>query len=437
MLEYRAEGLCRNASHLRREELDHCIAAGEVLQSTALAFDTNRRLRFELCGHHAYMPFEECLDTAPGETVKEIAVLTRVGRPTCFVVQGTTQDESGEAVYLLSRAAAQRACREQYLDQLENGSVIPCTVTHIENFGAFCDVGCGISALLPIDCLSVSRIASPADRVTVGQQLLCAIKNRDEQDRIVLTLRELLGTWSENAACFAAGETVVGIVRSVEDYGVFIEIAPNLAGLAEPDTALRPGQTVSVYIKSILPDKMKIKLVVVNKNLNQKMRFEPHYFVTREAMEAALLQEELVNYFEFVGALNDLVTQGLAIEGANGYTITEKGTTVAQTLSEDLPRSVRESAILAVIRIQSWVHKAAQNHADIEKDGDRYRVTCTIQDKSQQHGAFTLQVTMPDAMTAEQVRDHFVACGSEIYNKVLNLLTQPLSDEQRPPEGVR
>ena len=33
--------------------------------STALAFDTNRRLRFELCGHHAYMPFEECLDTAP------------------------------------------------------------------------------------------------------------------------------------------------------------------------------------------------------------------------------------------------------------------------------------------------------------------------------------------------------------------------------------
>ena len=75
---------------------------------------------------------------------------------------------------------------------------------------------------------------------TVGQQLLCAIKNRDEQDRIVLTLRELLGTWSENAACFAAGETVVGIVRSVEDYGVFIEIAPNLAGLAEPDTAPAP-----------------------------------------------------------------------------------------------------------------------------------------------------------------------------------------------------
>ena len=33
--------------------------------------------------------------------------------------------------------------------------------------------------------------------------------------------------------------------------------------------------------KNILPDKMKIKLVVVNKNLAQPLRFEPHYFVTR------------------------------------------------------------------------------------------------------------------------------------------------------------
>ena len=281
MLEYRAEGLCRNANHLSREDLNRCIATGEILQSTALAYDTEHRLRFELGGQRGYMPFTECLDVPEGESIKDIAVLTRVGRPTCFVITGTTQDENGEDAYLLSRAAAQRLCHRQYLDPLEAGSVIPCTVTHIENFGAFCDIGCGISALLPIDCLSVSRISSPKDRVRVGQQLLCAIKNRDVQGRIVLTPRELLGTWSENAACFAPGETVVGIVRSVEEYGVFIEIAPNLAGLAEADSSLHPGQAVSVYIKNILPDKMKIKLVVVNKNLSQPLRFEPHYFVTR------------------------------------------------------------------------------------------------------------------------------------------------------------
>ena len=146
--------------------------------------------------------------------------------------------------------------------------------------GAFCDVGCGISALLPIDCMSVSRISSPADRVSVGQQILCAIKNRDAQGRFVLTIRELLGTWAENAARFTVGETVVGIVRSVEEYGTFVEIAPNLAGLAESCSGLAPGQAVSVYIKNILPEKMKIKLVIVNHALSQPHRFELRYFIT-------------------------------------------------------------------------------------------------------------------------------------------------------------
>ena len=182
--------------------------------------------------------------------MRDIAVLTRVGRPTCFVIEGLDTDEDGAPCYRLSRAEAQRLCKAEYLDTLSPGDILPCTVTHIEPFGAFCDVGCGISALLPIDCMSVSRISSPADRVSVGQQILCAIKNRDAQGRFVLTIRELLGTWAENAARFTVGETVVGIVRSVEEYGTFVEIAPNLAGLAESCSGLAPGQAVSVYIKT-------------------------------------------------------------------------------------------------------------------------------------------------------------------------------------------
>lgn len=285
MLEYRAEGLCRSADRMTFEELRAAMATGEILQSTALAFDTQRQLQFRLCGRRAVMPFEECADGAADGLVRDIAVLTRVGRPTCFMIRELCREDDGDEYFILSRAMAQRACKINYLDAIENGTVIPCTVTHIESFGAFCDVGCGISSLLPIDCLSVSRISSPSDRVSVGQQLLCAVKSRDIQGRLVLTLRELLGTWSENAACFSPGETVVGIVRSVEDYGVFVEIAPNLAGLAESSGDLYPGQAVSVYIKNILPDKMKIKLVVVNKNLSQSLRFEPRYFVTEGRMK--------------------------------------------------------------------------------------------------------------------------------------------------------
>ena len=86
----------------------------------------------------------------------------------------------------------------------------------------------------------------------------------EETGRISLTHRELLGTWEQNAAGFAPGETVCGIVRSVEDYGVFIELTPNLSGLAEQRFPVVPGETVSCYIKSILPERMKIKLNLID-----------------------------------------------------------------------------------------------------------------------------------------------------------------------------
>ena len=211
MQAFRTENNYRNASRLSAAELRAAMASREILQSTALAFDTQRQLRFELGGCRAVMPFGQCADGADTGSVRDIAVLTRVGRPTCFVIEGIDTDENGQTVYRLSRAEAQRMCKAEYLDQLQPGDILPCIVTHIEPFGAFCDVGCGISALLPIDCMSVSRISSPADRVSVGQQILCAIKSRDAQGRFVLTIRELLGTWAENAAAFTVGETVVGI----------------------------------------------------------------------------------------------------------------------------------------------------------------------------------------------------------------------------------
>ena len=268
MQSFRTEGNYRDASRLSSAELRAAITSGEILQSTALAFDTQRQLRFELGGIRGVMPFAQCAEGAGTGAVRDIAVLTRVGRATCFVIESLEEDAQGRPFYRLSRAKAQQMCREEYLDHLVPGD------------GAFCDVGCGISALLPIDCMSVSRISSPADRVSVGQQILCAIRSRDPQNRFVLTIRELLGTWAENAAAFSAGETVVGIVRSIEEYGTFVEIAPNLAGLAESCPDLRPGQAVSVYIKSILPEKMKIKLVIVNRSLGQNHRFDLQYFVT-------------------------------------------------------------------------------------------------------------------------------------------------------------
>lgn len=152
---------------------------------------------------------------------------------------------------------------KQYIENLSPGDIVPAKVTHLEQFGCFVDIGCGIPSLIPIDAVSVSRISHPSDRFYPGQDIKVIIKGIDS-DRIWLSHKELLGTWQENADMFTAGETVSGIVRSIEDYGIFIELSPNLAGLAEPRENAQIGQYASVYIKAVIPEKMKVKLIIVD-----------------------------------------------------------------------------------------------------------------------------------------------------------------------------
>ena len=159
----------------------------------------------------------------------------------------------------------QEECLEKFVKNLSAGDVLDCRVTHLEQFGAFLDIGCGIVSLMPIDMISVSRISHPSDRFRVGDYIKAVVASIDPDSlRVTLSHKELLGTWEENAQHFRAGETVAGIIRSVEPYGVFVELTPNLAGLAEPRDDVFPGQHASVYIKSLIPEKMKVKLIIVD-----------------------------------------------------------------------------------------------------------------------------------------------------------------------------
>lgn len=182
--------------------------------------------------------------------------LALVGRPVCFQVQN-----AASSPVLLSRRAAQLKARNALFAQHHPGDILPAVVTNPARFGAFCDIGCGLVGLLGIENLSISRIRHSQERVQEGQRLFVLLRTMDpETGRVTLSHKELLGTWAQNAAAFQAGQTVTGIVRSKKDYGLFIELAPNLSGLAERRAGLEEGDAVSVYIKSILPQKQKIKL---------------------------------------------------------------------------------------------------------------------------------------------------------------------------------
>lgn len=248
------------------EGLRRAMRNGTVLEAPAISANTALSLEIDLGTHaHGIMPLEECVLLGEGEKFKEISVIGRVGKAVAFKVIGEEKASDGLPLFILSRRAAQLECKHNYIDCLEPGDIIDCKITHTERYGAFCDVGCGCFALLPVDCISVSRLPHPKERFSPGDCIRAAVKYRDSMGRLFITRRELCGTWEENASLFSVGQTVTGVVRSIEEYGAFIELTPNLAGLAEPCDKLEEGQYAAVYIKSLIPEKMKVKLVIIDK----------------------------------------------------------------------------------------------------------------------------------------------------------------------------
>ena len=252
---------------------------GIILESRASMCDSSHNLIVPLPCAEGIIPREEGAVGIADGTTKDIALITKVGKPVCFTVLDIVRSESGAPLAVLSRRCAQEQCYAGFISLLRCGDIIPARITHMEQFGAFVDIGCGLPSLLPIDVISVSRISHPADRFFVGQEIRVIIKEHSDR-RVLLSHKELWGTWEQNAARFTVGETVSGIIRSAESYGIFVELAPNLAGLAEMRGDICAGQSAGVYIKAIIPEKMKIKLVIVDTQQAQTRPAFSGYFYT-------------------------------------------------------------------------------------------------------------------------------------------------------------
>lgn len=152
------------------------------------------------------------------------------------------------------------------MNEVKQGQIVDGIVTGIQPYGAFIRMENGTDGLVYIEDLSVARIKSPNDRVKIGQKIKCMVKYIDkETGRVNLSYKNCLGTWEENAQKFKEGMTVKGIVRDTEKNknGIFIELTPNLIGMAEYTEELEYGETVDVCIKRILPEKKKVKLTIV------------------------------------------------------------------------------------------------------------------------------------------------------------------------------
>ena len=259
--------------------LEKIRATGQIIEGKALMCDNFCNLTVSLGNYKGIVPRELSAIGISGGQTKEIAVISRVNKQISCKVADILPSETGEPTIILDRASAQEEALAYMLEHYSPGDVIDAKITHLEPFGAFADIGCGIVGLLSIENISVSRINHPKDRFYTGQNIKAVIKSVDyEAKRFTLSHKELLGTWQQNAELFSVGMTVCGNIRSVEPYGVFVELAPNLSGLAEYSPEAEEGQQATVYIKNIIPEKMKIKLNIIDTFYSDRKPPDPVYF---------------------------------------------------------------------------------------------------------------------------------------------------------------
>lgn len=264
-LKFVPEGWNNEITKIDRNNIDEYIENKEILQGLVKECDSNYNL---------YVSFENGLEgIMPREEVEGIN-LEENGLPKTNLctgkvhkfVQFKIKDISDDDTLILSRKQVQKEALNWIKEDLKVGEKVTGIVKNIKPYGAFIEIGGGVVGLVHIEDLSIARIKTPYERLKIGQKVNVVVKSIDrEQGKVILSYKEMLGSWEENAEKFKPGIKVKGIVRETEKNknGIFIELTPNLVGMAEYEEGLKYGQDVEVYIKKIDKEKRKVKLLIV------------------------------------------------------------------------------------------------------------------------------------------------------------------------------
>ena len=147
---------------------------------------------------------------------------------------------------------------------LQVGMKLKGIVVSTGDYAAFVDVGGGVTGILKTDDLTENYIKHTSDVLKVGQRIQVIVKKFDrDTGRIELSYKEQLGTFEDLIKKYKEGDIVEGTIRGTIKTGVFVELQPNLVGMAEHVSGVEYGQKVLVSIKRIIPEKKKIKLIII------------------------------------------------------------------------------------------------------------------------------------------------------------------------------
>lgn len=258
------EGWNNEISRLDTENIDYYRENGTILQGLVRKCDDKYNLHVEFeNGLTGIIPRQEVegINLEENGLPKTNLCTGKVHKFVQFKVKDLEENTA-----ILSRKEVQQEALDWVKNDLQVGEKVSGIVKNIKPYGAFIEIGGGIVGMAHIEDLSIARIKTPYERLRIGQKVEVVVKSiNKENGKVILSYKETLGTWEENAEKFMQGMKAKGIVRETEKNknGIFIELTPNLVGMAEYKEGLEYGQSVDVYIKKIDAERKKVKLLII------------------------------------------------------------------------------------------------------------------------------------------------------------------------------
>ena len=212
----------------------------------------------------AIMPRDEA-SSIVGEDglVEEKHIVNKKGKVLHTCIKEIIKNEDNIELILSKKILELKVRRWMYM-HLKPGMKLRGVVVSTTEYAAFVDVGGGVTGILKLQDMTDLVLQHASDMFKVGQRIEVIVKKYDrDTGRIELSYKEFLGTFEENVKKLKEGDIVEGIIRSRIKSGVFVELKPNLVGLAEHVNGIEYGQKVLVSIKRINIEKKKIKLIII------------------------------------------------------------------------------------------------------------------------------------------------------------------------------
>ena len=219
-------------------------------------------------GVRAFMPASRSGTREAGEMEKLVG--TQV---TVRITKLDTEEEDvvvDRRVVLEEEAFAVQGAR---LAGLSEGETVTGTVRSLATYGAFVDIG-GVDGLLHISDMAWSRVKSPEDVLSVGDEIQVKILSVDaETKKISLGLKQLQPEpWDGAAATYTVGQRITGTVTRLMDFGAFVELEPGIEGLIhvsemswvkkvrKPSDMLKEGDSVEAVVLAVDSASKRISL---------------------------------------------------------------------------------------------------------------------------------------------------------------------------------